>query len=63
MAVAAEVAVASVVVVVVVGSVRLPPRRGGAISLLACAETRVLALCSPGMELWFCFRIGFCCVL
>ena len=34
--------------------------RGCAISLLACAETRVLALCSPAIELAFCFRIGFC---
>ena len=34
--------------------------RGGAISLLACAETRVLALCSSGIELVFCYRIGFC---
>ena len=33
--------------------------RGGAISLLACAETRVLALCSPEIELAFCFRMGF----
>ena len=32
--------------------VRLPAARGGAISLLA--------FCSPGIELWFCFRIGFC---
>ena len=31
--------------------------RGGAISLLACAETQVLALRSPGIELAF---IGFC---
>ena len=34
--------------------------RGVAISLLACAETRVVALCSPGIEFAFCFRIGFC---
>ena len=34
--------------------------RGGAISLLACAETRVLELCSPEIVLAFCFRIGFC---
>ena len=32
---------------------------GGAISLLACAETQVLALCSPEIELALCFRIGF----
>ena len=32
--------------------------RGGAIPLLACAETRVLALTSPVIELWFCFRIS-----
>ena len=37
--------------------------RGGAISLLACAETRVLARSSRGIEVWFCFRIGFCGVL
>ena len=37
--------------------------RGGAIPLLACAETRVLALCPPGIELCFCFRIGFFGVL
>ena len=52
------------VVVVVVGSRCVCRRaRGGAIPLLACAETRVLALCSPGIELCFCFRIGFCGVL
>ena len=33
---------------------------GGAISWLACAEARVLALCSPETELGFCFRIGIC---
>ena len=50
-----------VVVVVVVGSTCVCRRRAGcAISLLACAETRVLALCSPAIELAFCFRIGFC---
>ena len=34
--------------------------RGVSISLLACAETRVLALCSPETELGFCFRAGIC---
>ena len=34
--------------------------QGGAISWLACAETRVLALCSPEIELAFSFRIGIC---
>ena len=34
--------------------------RGVSISLLACAETRVLALCSPEPELGFCFRVGIC---
>ena len=33
---------------------------GGAISWLACAEARVLTLCSPETELGFCFRIGIC---
>ena len=33
--------------------------RGGAIPVLACAETQVLALSSPAIELCFCFRIGF----
>ena len=33
--------------------------RGGAISGLACAETRVLARSSRGIEFAFCFRIGF----
>ena len=33
---------------------------GGAISWLACAAARVLALCSPETELGFCFRIGIC---
>ena len=37
--------------------------RGGAIPLLACAQTRVLALSSPRIELCFYFRIGFCGVL
>ena len=35
----------------------------GAIPVLACAETRVLALSSPAIELCFCFRKGFCGVL
>ena len=34
--------------------------RGGSTSWLACAETRVLALCSPEFELQFSFRIGIC---
>ena len=33
--------------------------RGGAISGLACAETRVLTRSSRGIEFAFCFRIGF----
>ena len=42
--------------------------RDGAIPGLACAETRVLARSSPGIEFAFvcvCVfcRIGFCCVL
>ena len=32
----------------------------GAISWLACAKTRVLALCSPEIDFAFSFRIGFC---
>ena len=44
--------------VVVVGSRCVCRRAGGAIPLLACAETRVLALTSPVIELWFCFRIS-----
>ena len=41
-------------------------RADGAIPGLACAETRVLARSSPGLEFAFVcvfFRIGFCCVL
>ena len=56
-AVVVEVLAYEVVVSEVVGL-----SRGGAIPLLACAETRVLALCSPGIELCFCFRPPGCTV-
>ena len=36
--------------------------RGGAISGMACADTRVLARCCLGIEFALFFRIGFCCV-
>ena len=45
------------VLVVVVGSWCVCRRTGWCDSF---AETRVLALCSPGIELCFCFRIGLC---
>ena len=50
-----------VVVVVVVGAVVIVVvALGGAIFCLVCAETRVLALCSPGMEFAFLYRFMRC---
>ena len=48
------------VLLLLLAAVASAAARGGAIPLLACAETRVLALCSSGIELCLCFRIGFC---
>ena len=53
------IAILKLVLLLLLAAVASAAARGGAIPLLACAETRVLALCSPAIELCFCFRIGF----
>ena len=48
---------------IIVGSRCVCRPRGGAIPVLTCDKTRVLAFYLLVLEFCFCFRIGFCGIL